>query len=79
MRRTGPNVSTRIGVVLLVIAMTLVTPESTQLFVAGWLAALVAADLWRERRGIRRLALATTGFPPGRHRSDKERTRALLR
>lgn len=79
MRRTGPNAPTRIGVVLLLIAMTLVTPESAQLFVVGCLAALVAADLWRERRGVRRLAFAATGLAPGRHRPDEERTRAVLR
>jgi len=78
-RHTGPNTSTRIGIVLLLIALTLVTPESAQLLVVSCLAALVAADVWRERRGARRLALATTGFPPGRHRDNSQRTRALFR
>jgi hypothetical protein len=78
-RLNGPAASARIAIVLLLIMITLVTPESAQLLLACGLAALAAGDIWWERRAVRRLALAVTGFPAGRHREIKQRTRALLR
>jgi hypothetical protein len=78
-RHNGPTVPARIGIVLLLISITLVTPESAQLFVEGCLAILVLADVWWERRGVRRVALPTNGLPAGRHRESKTPAGKLLR